>query len=38
VKSFTGGPVAKSFNVNFASLYDQIAAQRVRPSNPGRRR
>ena len=33
VKSFTGGPVAKSFNVNFASLYDQITAQRVRPSN-----
>ena len=33
VKSFTGGPVAKSFNVNFASLYDQVAAQRVRPSN-----
>ena len=33
VKSFTAGPVAKSFNVNFASLYDQIAAQRVRPSN-----
>jgi len=33
VKSFTGGPVAKSFNLNFAVLYDQIAAQRVRPSN-----
>jgi len=33
VKSFTGGPVAKSFNVNFAILYDQIARQRVRPSN-----
>ena len=32
VKSFTGGPVAKSFNLNFASLYDQVAAQRVRPS------
>jgi hypothetical protein len=33
VKSFTGGPVAKGFNVNFAALYDQIAAQRARPSN-----
>ena len=33
VKSFTGGPVAKSFNLNFAVLYDQIAAQRARPSN-----
>jgi 8-hydroxy-5-deazaflavin:NADPH oxidoreductase len=32
VRSFTGGPVAKSFNLNFASLYDQVAAQRVRPS------
>jgi 8-hydroxy-5-deazaflavin:NADPH oxidoreductase len=33
VKSITGGPVAKSFNINFASLYGQITAQRVRPSN-----
>lgn len=33
VKSFTGGPVAKSFNLNFAVLYDQIAAQRVHPSS-----
>jgi hypothetical protein len=33
VKSFTGCPVANSFNVNFASLNDQIAAQRMRPSN-----
>jgi 8-hydroxy-5-deazaflavin:NADPH oxidoreductase len=33
VKSFTGGPVAKSFNLNFAVLYDQIAAQRARPSS-----
>jgi predicted dinucleotide-binding enzyme len=32
VKSFTGGPVAKSFNLNFAALYDQVSAQRVRPS------
>jgi 8-hydroxy-5-deazaflavin:NADPH oxidoreductase len=33
VKSFTGGPVAKSFNLNFAALYDQVSAQRVRPSS-----
>jgi 8-hydroxy-5-deazaflavin:NADPH oxidoreductase len=33
VKSFTGGPVAKGFNLNFAVLYDQISAQRVRPSS-----
>jgi 8-hydroxy-5-deazaflavin:NADPH oxidoreductase len=33
VKSFTSGPVAKSFNLNFASLYDQVAVQRVRPSS-----
>jgi len=33
VKSITGGPVAKAFNTNFADLYDQIDAQRVRPSN-----
>jgi 8-hydroxy-5-deazaflavin:NADPH oxidoreductase len=33
VKSIVGGPVAKSFNLNFAALYDQIATQRVRPSN-----
>jgi len=33
VKSFTSGPVAKTFNLNFASLYDQIAVQRVRPSS-----
>jgi predicted dinucleotide-binding enzyme len=31
VKSVTGAPVAKSFNLNFAVLYDQIAAQRVPP-------
>src|SRR4051794_21458172 len=31
VKSFTGGPVAKSFNMNFAGLFDQVRAQRVRP-------
>lgn len=33
VKSIVGGPVAKAFNTNFADLYDQIDAQRVRPSN-----
>jgi 8-hydroxy-5-deazaflavin:NADPH oxidoreductase len=33
VKSIVGGPVAKSFNLNFAALYDEIASQRVRPSN-----
>jgi len=33
VKSIVGGPIAKAFNTNFADLYDQIDAQRVRPSN-----
>jgi predicted dinucleotide-binding enzyme len=33
VKSITGGPVAKSFNLNFARIYDEIDAQNVRPSN-----
>ena len=33
VKSIVGGPTAKSFNLNFAKVYDQIDAQRVRPSN-----
>jgi hypothetical protein len=33
VKSKTGGPTAKSFNVNFASLYDRLGEARVRPSN-----
>jgi predicted dinucleotide-binding enzyme len=33
VKSIVGGPVAKSFNTNFAVLYDQIDEQRVTPSN-----
>jgi 8-hydroxy-5-deazaflavin:NADPH oxidoreductase len=33
VKSLTSGPVAKAFNANFAVLYDEIANQRVRPSN-----
>jgi 8-hydroxy-5-deazaflavin:NADPH oxidoreductase len=33
VKALVGGPVAKAFNINFATLYDQIDQQRVRPSN-----
>jgi 8-hydroxy-5-deazaflavin:NADPH oxidoreductase len=33
VKSVTGAPVAKSFNLNFAVLDDQIAAQRVPPGS-----
>ena len=33
VKSKTGGPTAKSFNVNFAAIYDQIAGARERPGN-----
>jgi predicted dinucleotide-binding enzyme len=33
IKSIVGGPTAKSFNLNFANVYDEIGAQRVRPSN-----
>ena len=33
VKSIVGGPTAKSFNLNFAKVYDEIGSQRVRPSN-----
>ncbi|MFF4229571.1 NADPH-dependent F420 reductase [Streptomyces sp. NPDC001820] len=33
VKSIVGGPTAKSFNTNFAALYDEIGNQRVPPSN-----
>ena len=33
VKSIVGGPAAKSFNLNFAALYDEIGNQRARPSN-----
>ena len=33
VKSIVRGPTAKSFNLNFAVVYDEIDAQRVRPSN-----
>jgi predicted dinucleotide-binding enzyme len=33
VKSIVGGPTAKSFNLNFAVIYGEIAKQRVRPSS-----
>jgi 8-hydroxy-5-deazaflavin:NADPH oxidoreductase len=33
VKSIVGGPVAKSFNLEYAVLYEQIDEQRARPSN-----
>jgi predicted dinucleotide-binding enzyme len=33
VRSIVGGPTAKSFNLNFANVYDEIDAQRIRPSN-----
>jgi predicted dinucleotide-binding enzyme len=33
VKSRTNGPTAKSFNLNFARVYDQIGSQRARPCN-----
>ena len=33
IKSIVGGPTAKSFNLNFANLYDEIGAQRVPPSS-----
>jgi 8-hydroxy-5-deazaflavin:NADPH oxidoreductase len=33
VKSRTGGPTAKSFNVNFASLLSRLGEARARPSN-----
>lgn len=32
VKSITGGPVAKAFNTNFATLYERIGEARARPS------
>jgi predicted dinucleotide-binding enzyme len=32
VKAHTNGPVAKAFNANFATLYELVANQRVRPS------
>src|SRR5436305_10929615 len=33
VKSKTGGPVAKSFNAKFASIYGHIASAREKPGN-----
>ena len=33
VKSIVGGPTAKSFNLNFANVYDKIDEQRARPGN-----
>ena len=33
VKSIVSGPTAKSFNLNFANVYDEIGNQRARPSN-----
>jgi predicted dinucleotide-binding enzyme len=33
VKAIVGGPTAKSFNLNFAVVYDRIAGERARPSN-----
>jgi 8-hydroxy-5-deazaflavin:NADPH oxidoreductase len=33
VKSIVGGPTAKSFNLNFAVLFDEVAKQRVSPSS-----
>ena len=33
IKSIVDGPTAKSFNLNFARLYDEIDGQRVPPSN-----
>jgi predicted dinucleotide-binding enzyme len=31
VKAHTNGPVAKAFNANFATLFDQVAQQPRRP-------
>jgi 8-hydroxy-5-deazaflavin:NADPH oxidoreductase len=33
IKSKTNGPTAKSFNLNFARLYDQVGAAARKPSN-----
>jgi 8-hydroxy-5-deazaflavin:NADPH oxidoreductase len=33
VKSKTNGPTAKSFNINFAALYDRLGEARATPSN-----
>jgi predicted dinucleotide-binding enzyme len=32
IKSITGGPTAKAFNLNFAAAYDKLAEQQERPS------
>jgi len=33
VKSVTGGPTAKAFNINFATLFDQVASAATPPGN-----
>ena len=33
IKSVTDGPTAKSFNINFARLYDQIESAKSKPGN-----
>src|SRR5205823_8497032 len=33
VKSIVGGPTAKSFNLNFANIYDELDSQSARPAN-----
>jgi predicted dinucleotide-binding enzyme len=33
VKSIVGGPTAKSFNLNFANIYDELDSQAERPGN-----
>ena len=33
VKSKTGGPTAKSFNLNFARVYDRLGQTKTQPSN-----
>lgn len=33
IKAKTGGPTAKSFNINFARLYSRLGEARVKPSN-----
>ena len=33
IKSKTGAPAAKSFNANFAAIYDRISSARERPCN-----
>jgi predicted dinucleotide-binding enzyme len=33
LKSRTGGPTAKSFNINFAALYGRLSEARATPSN-----